>query len=667
MFPRPADRGATEKDWVFSWVKPALPYSTGFTRKALRSEMLKHLYSFIAGNPYSTLLRTVWSYLDGRRTLFIISYALFAIGHGIRMFEPLLLGRALNIIQEGGEDMLSRVTLILGIYASISLVFWIFHGTARLIERMNAFHVRWKAIDALFMALNELPLKWHRSNHTGETTSKVHRAAGAVSRFAERGFEYVHTFIKLVFSVIAIISFLPLYGSIALIVGAGMLLIAMRFDRVLARLRKRIINREHRVASALLDYLGNITTVVSLRLGKAARSELTRRMLRVKPEHWKHTYVNEAKWFICSMIVSALTFAMLLFYVRQQVALTGTVMVGSLMALYQYIGALADTFFRMAGQFDELVWSRMDVESAAPILEAHGRLNPVPIRTSLASDWVTIEVSDVRFTYEDGRHRRQHLDDAFVRLTRGRKIALIGESGSGKSTFMSLLRGLEQPENAKVAVDGVPAVGLSVLSDAATLIPQQPELFENTIRYNLTTGFAATNEEIRHACDLARFSPVLERIPRGLKAHIQEKGVNLSGGEKQRLALARGVLAARESSLILMDEPTSSVDALNELAIYQSIFGHFADRCIVSSVHRLHLLPLFDEVVVMRAGRIAETGTFADLLGRPDGILRALWERSVTDKGEDWHATTTVDVSRADDAVAAPAHKPAAVIAAVGS
>ena len=115
-------------------------------------------------------------------------------------------------------------------------------------------------------------------------------------------------------------------------------------------------------------------------------------------------------------------------------------------------------------------------------------------------------------------------------------------------------------------------------------------------------------------------------MPLGIKTDVREKGVNLSGGEKQRLALARGIFASQKSSIILMDEPTSSVDAHNEFNIYSNILKEYSDRCIISSVHKLHLLDLFDTVIVMDKGRIVQTGSFKKLKTQ-EGAFIKLWEK----------------------------------------
>ena len=229
---------------------------------------------------------------------------------------------------------------------------------------------------------------------------------------------------------------------------------------------------------------------------------------------------------------------------------------------------------------------------------------------------------DLTFRYEDKEHQPHLLDNIALHLERGRRIALVGESGSGKSTLLRILRGLHPPLTATVTLDGQPS-DLAALSGSSTLVPQDAEIFENTVRYNVTCGIAdetGLDEAVERAC----LGPVLELLPNGLDTDIRERGVNLSGGQKQRLALARGLFAARDSSILLLDEPTSSLDPVTEAIVYDRIFAGLPDACIVSSVHRLHLLSRFDHIYVMDKGRIVEEGSFAELTTR-DGPLNRMW------------------------------------------
>ena len=146
------------------------------------------------------------------------------------------------------------------------------------------------------------------------------------------------------------------------------------------------------------------------------------------------------------------------------------------------------------------------------------------------------------------------------------------------------------------------------LRPLATLIPQQAEMFDGTLGENLRLGEAASAERVAAAVHAAGADAVVEGLAQGLDTRVVEGGANWSGGQRQRLALARGVLAAEGTSLLLLDEPTSSLDPETEARVYQRLFTHFADATLVSSVHRLHLLDRFDEVILMRAGRIEAVG-----------------------------------------------------------
>src|SRR5664279_2159389 len=181
---------------------------------------------------------------------------------------------------------------------------------------------------------------------------------------------------------------------------------------------------------------------------------------------------------------------------------------------------------------------------------------------------------------------------------------MIGESGSGKSTLMALLRGLyEAQPGLDILVDQKEYTAASI-AESVTLFPQEPEIFENTIEHNITLGLPFEEADISDVCDTAHFTEVVRELPHGLQSNIMEKGVNLSGGQKQRLALARGILAAKSSEIILLDEPTSSVDPKTEIQIYEKLFEECKEKAVISSLHRLYLLSYFDYVYVLQAGRI---------------------------------------------------------------
>jgi ABC-type bacteriocin/lantibiotic exporter with double-glycine peptidase domain len=333
--------------------------------------------------------------------------------------------------------------------------------------------------------------------------------------------------------------------------------------------------------------------------------------------------LNEAKWCGVDVLNNAIRCGLVVLYVWLAYRHTAGVMLGSAVMVYQYAQQVGGVVSNMAGNYHDLVCYETDLAGAEPLVAAaDAYARP---RGEVPAGWREIAVDGLNFSYI-GPRGEAAIDDVSLRLARGRRIAVVGESGSGKSTLLRVLAGLYPAQDGTFVVDGAPCPGLVDLASIATLVPQDPEIFAGTIGHNITLGLDRSIAEIHRACELAGFTPVLEQLPEGLATDIAQRGLNLSGGQKQRLALARGILAASGSSVLMLDEPTSSLDPTTEALVYDNLLSAFPETCVVSSVHRLHLLNRFDEVVLMAEGRILAIGTAAELLAR-EPLFQALWQR----------------------------------------
>jgi ABC-type multidrug transport system fused ATPase/permease subunit len=303
-------------------------------------------------------------------------------------------------------------------------------------------------------------------------------------------------------------------------------------------------------------------------------------------------------------------------------------MVGSLVALLGFVNQFTSVFHDVAWQYTQIVQFNTDVQTSRFITQAYKEHHLPDEIQGLPEDWKRISISNLNFSHKDNyssTEQTSSLHDISILLEKGKRIAFIGESGSGKSTLMALLRGLFAPQpGAVITVDDKTNVPINAISSSITLFPQEPEIFENTIEHNITLGLPFDEQQIMEVCRTAQFDEVVEHLPKKLQSNIQEKGVNLSGGQKQRLALARGILAAKSSDIILLDEPTSSVDSKTENQIYEKLFEEFGDKVIVSSLHRLYMLTHFDYIYVLQHGSIVEQGTFAELRSG-SLIFQELW------------------------------------------
>jgi len=350
---------------------------------------------------------------------------------------------------------------------------------------------------------------------------------------------------------------------------------------------------------------------------------------RVFPPFRRNVRINEWKWFTSQMLVSLIFGITLLGYAYQNYEPGQIFYMGGFVTLLIYVNQFTSVFNDIAHQYTRIVEYDTDIQQTNEIVKAYKEKHLPENSQNLPADWKVLRIHKLNFTYsemEDLTEKTGVLKEINLELPKGKRIALIGESGSGKSTLLGLLRGLHSPHpGVELLVDGKASYDFASICNCVTLFPQDPEIFENTILYNITLGLPFSHEEVRQACEISQFSEVIKQLPNGLDTHINEKGVNLSGGQKQRLALARGILSALNSDIILLDEPTSSVDPRTEAQIYSQIFNIFDDKVIISSVHRLHLLNQFDYVYIMEHGKVIDEGSFKHLHSNSPSFYQ-LWK-----------------------------------------
>lgn len=580
-------------------------------------------------NPYIALLATAWRYARSQRKQYLLVYGMFILANIVLAMHPLLLGWFIQSIQTEPNDIPDNVLLFAAGYMTLTLGEWVFHGPARILERKLAFDLSRNFLDEMYHQALHLPTKWHQDHHSGSTINRIRKAYEALRDFFQNGFMFLHAFAKFIFSFVAIVWFSPLYGGIGILIGILTMRIIFLFDKPFIKALDETNEREHVVSSTLFDSLSNIITVITLRLEKRMKAGLMQKVAEVFPPFRKTVVINEWKWFVASIFIAIIYIVVTLGYVYQNYTPGQVFLVGGLVTLLGYVTQFTSVFQDVAWQYTEIIRYNTEVQTARSIGEAYAHQHIPEATIPLPSDWKEIKISNLSFSHGEkySGHTFSHsLHGLQIRIRRGEKLALIGESGSGKSTLLAVIRGLYQPEDqVKVVVDEQLNASMGTLADTVTLFPQDPEIFENTIEYNITLGLPFSKEEIMGVCQTAHFADVLDKLPNHLESNIQERGVNLSGGQKQRLALARGILAARSSDIVLLDEPTSSVDPKTESLIYDRMFAQFRQKAVVSTLHRLHLLSKFDYVYVLKDGKIVDEGTFV-FLKEESLVFRELWK-----------------------------------------
>ena len=569
------------------------------------------------------LFRAFWRHAEGKRRRSIASSALLVSSQLVKLCIPWLAAQAINTIQVSGVQNLQQAGSLMVLILAASVLSWALHGPGRILERSVGIEVRSNVADGLYRRLSNLPLAWHERHHSGETRHRVDKTTNALYDFAQNQFIYLQNFVNMAGPVVALTLLSAFTGTLAL---AGYLLVGyviMRFDRVLMRLIESENQAERRYTAALVDCLGNISTVLSLRLQQATRGLLRERLEQVFVPLKRNIVITESKWCVVDLLTISLTWALVGSYawLAQD---SGTLLLGNVFMVYTYAQQAGGVVGSLAAHFQHFSRMQTDYASADPIWHADERRAG---HGGLSQGWRTINLASLEFRYARDRGESSSLRDVSLTFGRGEKIALVGASGAGKSTLMRVLAGLYDASGGVFSIDGETHLELRHLGELSTLIPQDAEVFEGSVRDNITFGLDYPPEMLREAICIAGFEPVIASLPQGLDTVISERGLNLSGGQKQRMALARGILAASRSSLLFLDEPTSNLDPVTESRIFTGLSAAFPDACIVSSVHRLNLLPRFDRVVLMSEGRIADTGSVEDLLARST-LFRELWARS---------------------------------------
>lgn len=579
-------------------------------------------------NPILYLSAKTWQYSKGNRANVVFYIVLCLLANASVLLEPLAIGALLNFIQEHGvhPENFNHLAFYLALIFGTNILFWIFNAPARLIETSNAFRVRQAYKTYLLEGTMALPVSWHTDHHSGDTIDKIEKGTTALYNFATDTFITIGSIMRLVGSFIALVyfNFSSVYLVTMVLFVSIKILVAI--DKRLVGHYEELFKIENNVSAKVYDAISNIVTIVILRIEGPILATITEKIQSMYGLFMKSSRLNELKWFLAMTLNYLMICLVLGSYLYQQISIGATIAVGTIVALYGYVQRINDLSSSFAYTYGTIIRQKtavMNAEEVAQEFKQLSRVTDIPLGTS----WRELEIKNLSFSYHTTEGADLHLDNINVTIKRGEKIALIGESGSGKTTLLKLIRGLYQPKQLTLSLDGqLLEQGFEHLSSSIALIPQEPEIFATTVKENITIGLEHSLEEIKIYTDLARFTDVAERLPKKLDSSIVEKGVNLSGGEKQRLALSRGLLACHDKSIILLDEPTSSVDSRNERTIYEGIFKTFTEQAIISSIHRLHLLPLFDRVVLFADGKIIDQGTFAELLKR-SGVFQDMWNK----------------------------------------
>ena len=576
-------------------------------------------------------MRLLIGYLPSQRKAITAALLFVVINQVLLMVDPYIFRRIVDDFvvkyrQNPRADMLLGVSLWVGVMLAAVLLSWV--GKNNLLATVSRVSHRVSAAmfaDGIRHSL-ELPYLEFEQRRSGETLDRLQRLRTTVERFLTT------TVNLLLASVIRVAIVIVYAASVYWLIGLCLLLLApvlsiasILLSRKVREIEGRLLQENAAQAGSATETLRNIEVVKSLGLAQQEISRLhrsTNRVLNLQLEKTRRvrrlTFYHGAAIHVSRGLVVVLSVYALFM---------GHMSVGQFLSLYLYFSFMFIPLQDLSEVVAEWRATEVALSSFRDLLETP--VEALPAGRADVGTLETLEFDAVTFRYPTAeRPALQHLS---FRVARGETVAFVGTSGAGKSTLVKLISGLYAPASGRVLYNGIPQdrIDLNAIRQRIGLVTQETQLFAGSIRENLLFAYPdATDDECLLALHQAAADSLLQRGGQGLDSVVGEAGMRLSGGEKQRLAIARALL--RRPYLLIFDEATSSLDSITEKEIGETMrhAARATHALTVLIAHRLSTVLDADCIYVIDGGAVVQSGTHAELI-ETSGLYRELWQRQV--------------------------------------
>lgn len=477
----------------------------------------------------------------------------------------------------------------------------------------------------VFLHLHNLDLGFHLSRQTGALSKAIDRGT--------RGISFVLS--ALIFNLgptifeMGLVSAILYYkcgaqfAAVTLATLSAYTAFTILFTQWRTRFRIEMNKADNEAGNAAIDSLLNYETVKYFNNEKYEAERYDGFLKTYESASLKTTTTLAMLNFGQSAIFSVgLTGIMLL---ASQGITAGTMTVGDLVMVNGLLFQLSLPLNFLGTVYRETRQALIDMNTLFTLLSVDTKIKErdLALPLTIAPQEATIRFEDVYFEYLEGQ---KVLNGVSFEVPAGKKVAIVGGSGCGKSTIVRLLFRFYEPQQGNIYIAGqnIRDVSLDSLRKCLGVVPQDAVLFHNTIFYNLQYGnINASTEDVHRVARLAGIHDAVLRMPHGYDTQVGERGLKLSGGEKQRVAIARAIL--KNPPIFLYDEATSSLDSITEENILTSMKEMVKERTSVFIAHRLSTIVDADEIIVLKEGRVAERGDHRTLLGQPGSLYAELW------------------------------------------
>ncbi|MEO0878358.1 MAG: ABC transporter ATP-binding protein/permease [Pseudomonadota bacterium] len=599
---------------------------TGIDEKNIRPQSFRRSFARMAGVLWRDDMKR-WRPRMALALIVTIAAKAFSVA------SPVILGEAINAIAAPGDGVDART--VMATFLGLAGLFFLARFLSNALpQARDAFFTRVTQDANRLVAVEAF-------GHAQDQSMRFHltRRAGALARIIERGAAAIEFMLRfLVFNIgptivelcFAAAAMAVLYdwrlglAAIATVAAYGVFTVIVTEWR--NKHRRAVNEADTELRAISMDTLANFETVKAF---AAERREQGRYDDAIKTYSGKYVRMIQSMNVLNAgqeLIMAAGLLAVLI--IAGGGVLTGGMQIGSVMAVILMLTNIYRPLNILGFAWREIKQGAVDIEKLYDLLDAEPEVRDGPGAAPLKAGPGAIFFDKVSFRH-DGRTRG--IDEVSLRIDGGAHVGIVGPSGAGKSTILKLLFRFYDPESGSIAIDDqdLRAVTQTSLRRAMGLVPQDVVLFNDTLRFNLAYARPDASEaDIMDAARRAQLGAFIDGLPQGLDTRVGERGLKLSGGEKQRVGLARAILL--DPPILVLDEATSSLDSETEKDVQTALNAASKGRTTISVAHRLSTIAGADRIFVIDDGAVAEQGSHEALLAQ-DGLYAALWRRQTAE------------------------------------
>lgn len=567
-------------------------------------------------------LKKLLSYTRGLRGLFIVIGLTSLVGAAVSLLTPFVIKFATDWVVSvaGGETEFAwqTIAVFLAIFVGLAIVTTTASDIGGWFGDMMSIRARQQLSDRYYRHLFTLPQRYYDGEVTGKIINRLTRAISEVTRFLQF---FSNNLLQMLLTMIVTIAILGFYNwmiaALFLVLIPVNLLLTAKTSVKWQKYEKKINHNFDIASGRFAEVVGQMRLVKSFGTQKREVSEFDGRlgkMVGLTAKQSRHWHVMNALRSLAFGLINAVIMG-ILFYSAAKGVITIGDMVMLLTLVQQATFPLRNLSFFVDSYQRAVANSKDYIAALEEEPEVDGSTKKLTVKQG------EVEFRSVNFAYED---KKQVLHDISFVVKPGQKLALVGESGGGKSTIANLVMRLYDPTDGQILIDGQSTAELSrasVRSNIATVF-QEAALFSGTVRENIAYAQPNTSEQaIEKAAKAANAWRFINELPNGLDTEIGERGIKLSGGQKQRISIARALL--KDAPILILDEATSALDSKAERDVQQALNRLMKNRTTIIIAHRLSTIANVDTIVTLAKGRVDEIGS-PEILAKSGGIYAEL-------------------------------------------